>query len=367
MTTASRIFLRATPFRDAIQKLVFVCALVTSTVSVHASPDVWRQEGWASTDFSKRSISWDEITSGGPPKDGIPSLDNPRFIAVKDENSIPDQEPVISLTLNGGSRAYPLRILMWHEIANDTVSGVPIAVTYCPLCNAAIVFNRRIFGQTLTFGTTGKLRRSDLVMYDRETESWWQQFTGDAIVGSLTGSKLQVIPSRLESFALFKDRNPNGKVLVPDASAQRSYGRNPYEGYDTSAIPFLYRGEYPEGIQPMARVVAVRDREQAIAVSMELVRTEGPIAIGQYRLSWLAGQASALDHRTIAEGRDVGTIIAQRNVDGHLEDVPYDVTFAFVVHAFHPDLEIIRACPAAAKQVSTPHLQELTCSRKAPK
>ena len=146
---------------------------------------------------------------------------------------------------------------MRHEIVNDNVGGVPVAVTYCPLCNSAIVFDARVDGKALQFGTTGNLRNSDLVMYDRTTESWWQQFLGEAIVGDLTGKKLKMLPSRIESFARFRKRFPNGKVLVPAFSFIRGFGANPYVGYDTSPRPFLYRRPLPNGIPPLARVVAV--------------------------------------------------------------------------------------------------------------
>lgn len=151
-----------------------------------ASPASWVREGWK-TDFSKSSVPFEEIISGGPPRDGIPSIDDPQFVKASDVTDIDAREPVIQFGLGDDIRAYPLRALTWHEIANDTVDGTPVAVTYCPLCNAAIVFDRRVQGSVLEFGTTGKLRNSDLVMYDRQTESWWQQFTGDAIVGELTG------------------------------------------------------------------------------------------------------------------------------------------------------------------------------------
>jgi hypothetical protein len=151
----------------------------------------WRAE-WPQTDFSRHSVPFEEIISGGPPKDGIPSIESPSFVTAA-EADLPGEEPVIGLVLDGDARAYPLRILMWHEIVNDEVGGVPVAVTYCPLCNTGIVFDRRIEGRVLEFGTTGKLRKSDLVMYDRQTESWWQQFLGEAIVGELTGTWLEMI------------------------------------------------------------------------------------------------------------------------------------------------------------------------------
>lgn len=184
--------------------------LINLAASAVADPQSWSREGWK-TDFSKSTINFDDILSGGPPKDSIPSIDNPEFILVGDVDNLEDNEPVISLEINGDARAYPLRVLMWHEIANDTLGGTPVTVTYCPLCNAALVFDRRVNGQADTFGTTGKLRNSDLVMYDRGTESWWQQFTGEAITGQLTGTKLALVPSRLESWKNFKSRHPQAK------------------------------------------------------------------------------------------------------------------------------------------------------------
>ncbi len=139
--------------------------------------DLWSNE-WPVTDFENRSIELDEILSGGPPKDGIPSIDDPVFVPAATMDDLPDLEPVISVVVDGEARAYPLRILMWHEIVNDTVNGMPLTITFCPLCNTGIVFEREIDGVVYDFGTTGKLRNSDLVMYDRQTESWWQQFLG---------------------------------------------------------------------------------------------------------------------------------------------------------------------------------------------
>ncbi len=136
----------------------------------------FRLEGWERTDFARHSVPFDEFLSGGPPKDGIPALDAPRFAAAAATTYLEPREPVIELTVGGETRAYPLQILIWHEIVNDELGGVPVAVTFCPLCNTAIAFDRRVEGRTLDFGTTGKLRHSDLVMYDRQTESWWQQF-----------------------------------------------------------------------------------------------------------------------------------------------------------------------------------------------
>ena len=296
-----------------------------------ANPDAWAA-AWPKTDFSKTSVDFSEILSGGPPKDGIPSIDDPKFAAVSAITDLAATEPVVGLAVNGDARAYPLRILTWHEIVNDVVGGVPVIVTYCPLCNSAIVYDRRVDGRAVEFGTTGKLRHSDLVMYDRETESWWQQFLGEAIIGARTGTRLTALPARLESWEKFKNRHPDGQVLIPNNPELRAYGANPYVGYDGAAVPFLYAGDMPVGIEPMARVVAVGDQ----AWSLELLRRDKRIESGDLVLTWAAGQNSALDTRDIAQGRDVGNVLVQRTGAGGLADVPYDVTFAFVFHAFHP-------------------------------
>jgi hypothetical protein len=317
---------------------IAILLVVIGSIAATAEPSRWKSEGWVKTDFSRTIIKWDEVQSGGPPKDGIPSIDIPVFTEVAEVTDLAPVEPVIGLEVDGDARAYPLRILIWHEIVNDVVGGVPVAVTYCPLCNSSIVFDRRVGKRTLDFGTTGKLRNSDLVMYDRQTETWWQQFTGEAIVGDLLGAKLTLVPARLESFAEFKARHAAGKVLVPNDPKKRDYGTNPYVGYDTARAPFLYRGTMPKRIEPMARVIVVKaDRQQPRIVTMEHLRKAGALLLGDVRLSWRAGQASAVDALEVAKGRDVGTVQATR--DGQL--VPYDVTFAFVAHAFYPNIEVV--------------------------
>ncbi len=269
--------------------------------------------------------------SGGPPKDGIPALDAPSFLRASGARGLGDREPVITLEIAGAEpRAYPIRYLMWHEIVNDQIGGVPAAVTFCPLCNSAMSFDRRVRGQVLRFGVTGKLRRSDMVMYDRETQSWWQQAEGRGIVGRMNGVQLVQLPSWMESWAAFKARNPQGLVMAEPAF-NRDYGRNPYRGYDSSARPFLYNGEMPpHGISPLVRVVRVGDR----AWPLTRLAKVGEVSEAGVVISWRAGQASALDSAKIAKGRDVGTI---RVRDGQGRDVAHDVMFAFAFHAFWPE------------------------------
>ncbi|MDJ0821448.1 MAG: DUF3179 domain-containing protein [Paracoccaceae bacterium] len=309
----------------------FAAVMVALAPVAQASPEFWANE-WPDTNFEKTSVtSWFEILSGGPPKDGIPALSDPGFVEAASETRISGTEPVITLELEGAKpRAYPIRYLTWHEIVNDAVAGVPVAVTFCPLCNSALTFDRRVPQGVLTFGVSGKLRNSDMVMYDRETQSWWQQALGESIVGELTGTTLDLMPSWMESWDEFRARNPDGLVMA-EPSYNRDYGRNPYRGYDSSHRPFLYSGEMPpHGVPALMRVVRVGDR----AWPMDRLAREEQIAEAGVTLSWRAGQASALDTSRISKGRDVGSV---RVRDARGRDVAHDVMFAFAFHAFWPD------------------------------
>lgn len=313
--------------RHCFAALMFTMA---GTVA-QADPDFWKHE-WPNTDFSRTSVSsWVEILSGGPPKDGIPALSDPTFRKASNETRIGEREPVITLEINGVEPiAYPIRYLTWHEIVNDVVGGVPVAVTFCPLCNSGMVFDRRVKGELRTFGVSGKLRNSDMVMFDRETESWWQQAIGEGIVGHHTGDKLVQLPAWMESWAEFKARNPNGLVM-DQPGWPRQYGRNPYVSYDSSPKPFLYSGENPpHGIPPLMRVVRVGGK----AWTYDRIRKEKQIDEAGVSISWTSGQASALDTGLISQGKDVGTV---RVRDAAGKDLPHDVMFAFAFHAFWPD------------------------------
>jgi hypothetical protein len=316
------------PFRAALLAL----PLAGLAAAALATPERWSRE-WPATDWSSTTIDdWSEIRDGGPPKDGIPAIDAPRFIDAADESRIGQREPVITVEIEGATpRAYPIRYLTWHEIVNDEIAGMPVAVTFCPLCNSGLTFDRRVEGQVLSFGVSGKLRNSDMVMYDRQTESWWQQAIGEAIVGELTGAELVALPSWMESWAEFVARNPAGLVMDQPEGFNRPYGSNPYVNYDSARRPFLYDGEMPpHGIEPLARVVRVGER----AWPLLRLREEGPISEAGVTLSWVAGQASALDGREIATSRDVGTV---RVRDAEGRDLPHDMLFAFAFHAFWPD------------------------------
>jgi Protein of unknown function (DUF3179) len=183
----------------------------------------------------KHIVPLDQIVSGGPPPDGIPSIDNPKFLSVVDASKfLKDSDLVIGLSLNGEIRAYPLLILVWHEIVNDKVGGVPVAVTYCPLCFTSQVFNRTISGHAVQFGTSGKLYNNNLVMYDRLSGSLWSQALGEGIVGTQAGESLKRIPFDLAYWKDWKQLYPNSMVLSTDTGFTRPYGVDPYGDYYTS-------------------------------------------------------------------------------------------------------------------------------------
>ncbi len=299
--------------------------LLSSSLFAHSQ---WVTD-WPDTDFSQTNIDITEIISGGPPKDGIPAIDNPIFSTINTVTNIENNEPVMSITLQGVTKAYPIRIMMYHEIVNDVIGDVPIAVTYCPLCNSGIVFNRKVGDVLLDFGTTGKLRHSDMVMYDRQTESWWQQFTGKGIVGTYTDTKLTMLPSRMESFGELKKRHPQALVLIPNNPKLRNYGSNPYVAYDSSTQPFLLRSQYTGDIPALARVVAIDNH----AYPLSLLKQHGKIEHNGYVISWVEGQASALDNTRIANGRDVGNVVVTKNN----KDVAYHIPFAFAFVVFTPE------------------------------
>lgn len=299
------------------------CSDPFAGINVRFTPDVWTAENLAryvgadiveptsglKTNFCQHSADYSDILSGGPPPDGIPPLDNPTFDAIaKGDEWLVDAQPVIALAVGDEAKAYPLAILTRHEIANDEIAGMPVAVTFCPLCNAAVVFKRTVNGQVLRFGVSGNLRHSDLIMWDNKTLSWWQQFTGEAIVGDLTGTQLELIPAQLVAWKDFKAAYPNGTVL---SNQGRPYGQNPYVGYDSSPQPFLFSGTPDPRLPATERVLGIFSGKSAAAYPLSVIAEKGVIEDtfeGQKIIIFYEpGQVSALDQGEIAESREVGS------------------------------------------------------------
>ena len=281
---------------------------------------------WPNTDFTKTTVDLGEVMRGCPVRDCIPALDvegaveipssqggHARFAPATAVNFAP-QLPVAVVTVGSVTKAFPLHILTWHEVINDRFGDVPVVVTYCPLCNTAISFDRRVEGRTLDFGVSGNLRNSDLIMWDRQTESWWQQATGEGIAGANAGQRLRPLSTTVVSFADFARAHPDGLVLTEDTGLGREYGINPYEGYDGSSRPFLFSGKIDPRLPGLERVVALGRDGDGTAVAMSalaplkvvnLTVEQVPIAV-----FWAAGTVSVLDAQSIENAKDIGSAAA---------------------------------------------------------
>jgi hypothetical protein len=277
-----------------------------------------------STDFSQHSVPLSEFIGGGPPKDGIPSIDDPKFVTTgKADDFLADGEPVAVLEIGGQTRLYPIQILVWHEIVNDEVGGEPVAVTYCPLCNSTVAFERTVDGEVLDFGTTGRVRKSDLVMYDRQTESWWQQLTAEAVVGELTGKRLEIVPSGILSWGEARRTYPDAEVLSRDTGAERDYGSSPYPGYDDpDSEPFLLEEEADGRLPAKTRVTSIATGDgSAVVYPLEALRRRAPlndrVAGRPVVILFDPDVVSALDGVGISSSREVGAAaVFDRRVAG---------------------------------------------------
>jgi hypothetical protein len=357
-------------------------APVETPASSSDRPPPWPWELAAAGEDVPASVPLDEIRSGGPPPDGIPPIDAPVFESVEAADEwLADREPVLLFQRGEDARAYPLAILTFHEIVNDVVGGEPVVVTYCPLCNSGLVFEATVDGEVLDFGTSGRLWRSNLVMYDRSTRSLWSQFTGEAIVGERLGQELERLPMQIVSWSEYRSTWPDGTVLSRDTGHNRPYGSNPYTGYDTSASPFLFDGETDGVLPQMERVVTTGGEEDPVAYPLSVL-TEQRVVDDEVDgepvvVLWVPGTASALDDGTIADGQDVGATgvfrpmadgqdltlepdgddrfrdtetgstwtVTGLAVDGalegaQLERIPHDDTFWFVQYAFRPETRV---------------------------
>lgn len=363
-------------FKVVISLIILILMLSFSLGAQNSLPSNWE------TNTDKAIIDLDELKRGGPPKDGIPSIDDPSFISTDKAGSwIADKEPVIAVEYNGEVRVYPLQILIWHEIVNDHLGGEPVLVTFCPLCYSALVFERTVKGEKLEFGVSGFLRHSDLVMFDRKTETLWQQFTGKAIVGDYVGTTLKQIPTQIISFEQFRNNYPNGRVLSRDTGHDRNYGANPYTGYDDiNNSPLFGADNDDDRLPPMEKVIGVKLEGQKKAypysVTSEKQIINDRLANNPLLILHTEGATSAMDAARIAESKESGsTGVFKRRLEGEelnftiengriideqtgsvwtitgkavegtykgkqLEKVTYGDYFAFAWLVFWPDTEI---------------------------
>ena len=306
------------------------------------------------------TIPLEKIRSGGVPKDGIPSIDEPVFVGIEDAAFVEDADMVMGLEISGDARAYPLLILVWHEIVNDIVGGVPVAVTYCPLCYTSQVFERTIDGEAVEFGTTGKLYQSNLLMYDRLTDSYWSQALGTAVKGPLSGSELVRVPFDVMAWGDWKGIHPDTVILSTDTGYARAYGADPYGSYYTDSSIAFPVDNADERMHPKEIIVGLAF--EGVSKAYRQADVESSVVINDVvggtstlLLSVFAGNARAFDRtvdgEVLAFEYDGGRITdtgsgSEWNYDGlavtgkragdQLARLPIDPGFWFEWVAFHP-------------------------------
>jgi hypothetical protein len=323
----------------------------------------------------KHTVPLDKILSGGPPQDGIPSIDNPKFHSVQEADEIlEDSELVLGLNINGDIRVYPLQILVWHEIVNDVVGDQPVAVTYCPLCFTNQVFNRTLNdGNTVEFGTSGKLYNSNLVMYDRKSNSLWSQTLGEGIVGEYAGVKLERIPFDVAYWKEWKELYPESKVLSRDTGSVRPYGADPYGDYYTNDLILFPVANDDKRLGLKEIIIGLENKDQYKAYKLQEIETKKVIndVIGEDKKIALVSLEPFMIRvfDRVIDGNDDGNKIvvdlfynettntlidrvtgSELNFDGKfinkqlqgkkLERLPMDQGFWFEWAAFHPETEV---------------------------
>lgn len=282
-------------------------------------------EQWE-TDWSRRTVDPGEFLAGiqaVDPRDRIPPIDTPRFEPIEAAGWLEEREPGALVQFNDEVRFYPLSILTRHEIVNDRYGDIPVAVTFCPLCNTALTFDRRVDGEVLRFGVSGLLRRSDLVMWDDATTSLWQQISGEAVVGELAGTQLEIVSTAIVSYGEAKESFPDGLSLARDTGFGINYGTNPYTSYSSSDQPFLFDEEPDPRFPALSRVVGVSvdgvDKAYPFGVISEERAVNDVIGETPIAVLWGGDTADALDSASIAAGDAIGTGIAfDRTIDGEV-------------------------------------------------
>ncbi len=308
-----------------------ILALVVVATAASAAPT---KNGF---DLSNALVPVAEILPGGPPRDGIPAIDRPRFDRAADTDAVAPEDFVLGVNLNGEVKAYPLRIMNWHEIVNDRFGATRVVVTYCPLCGTGLAFLADIEGRPVEFGVSGLLYNSDMLLYDRDSESLWSQIEGRAISGRHTGQRLIAVPLEHTTWEDWRRRHPETLVLSQDTGHARDYGRDPYAGYtETESLHFPVKFR-AQGYHPKERVLGLELNERFKAYPFsELARTGGEVhdEIGGHRVTIRFDAANQN-----ATARDAAG-----------EPMPGVVGFWFAWFAFHPETEVFKATPATTER-----------------
>ncbi len=313
----------ALPFIFLIAILIFLTGCTSKTISEPSTQEI--SQGIQVDEAGvKYIVPREKILSGGPPKDGIPSIDNPKFISVQEADAwIEDNELVLAIIHKEIKRVYPLQILVWHEIVNDNIANDPILITYCPLCGSGIAYERTINQEAVEFGTSGKLYNSNLVMYDRKTETYWSQIDGKAIYGELTGQELKPISINTVPWREWKAAHPDSEVLSQDTGFYRQYGKDPYGNYYEDSFLLFPVEQESSRIHPKTVIFGIEVNGTHKAYKEEDLIKEGII------LDEIKGVEIKIE-------RDKSGIVKITNMQTG-EEIIKERDFWFAWYAFHPD------------------------------
>ena len=324
------VLLKIKPYRTlthrAIRRLLTgltLMLLITGCTSEAASKNGF--------DLSNARVPIDSIQAGGPPRDGIPPINEPVFAPAQTIEFLEADDRVLGVVLNGQAKAYPIPILNWHEIINDAIGGTSIAVTYCPLCGSGMVFNRQLDQQVLQFGTSGLLYNSNLLMYDQASESLWSQALAQAIAGPRAGERLSFVPARHMYWAEWRKRYPQSRVLTTKTGYARDYHRSPYGDYRARRhIPFPV-GQWKRRYHPKTWVMGLALDDQYKAYPYpELAQSETPFT----------DQVGDQTFQIHYDPKGAGTATV---TDIHGQPQPALYTYWFAWAAFYPDAPVYTA------------------------
>lgn len=281
-------------------------------------------------DLKNSSIPISEIKDGGPPKDGIPSIDNPAFLNAR-KATLKDDERILGITENGVAKAYPIKILNYHEIVNDEFDGKPVVVTYCPLCGSGVAFDAEVKGKILKFGVSGLLYNSDVLLYDRQTGSLWSQLEYKAISGPMAGKELEVLPTANTTWKSWKQKHPETVVLSEETGFKRDYSQNPYPGYGESSTLFFAVSAENDEFHPKEMVTGIEIEGASKAYPFSELEKTGKQIIRD------SIKDKVIEIHYDAESKSAEIFDAAGN------PLPAVTNFWFAWFAFHPDTEIFRA------------------------
>lgn len=308
--------------------LILISVLI-AVIAIQLSKIATSNNGF---DLSNAVIPSEQIMQGGPPKDGIPAISNPKLVSADQANHVSAKDRIVGITIKGVSRAYPISILNWHEIVNDEINGQHFAITYCPLCGTAVAFDANIDGKVTEFGVSGLLYNSDVLLYDRNTESLWSQISSSAVTGELVGTSLKRIPISHTTWQDWRNKHPDTLVLSDDTGYSRDYARNPYAGYEKSrSLFFAVSNRAPDTYHPKELVVGLEDNGVYKAYPFIELEKHGKPSFTDR----INGKKITINWDN--DNRSVNIF------DSNGEEIAGIQGFWFAWFAFHPDTEVFRA------------------------